>query len=132
METQTLDCRLEELDVANDEPITPGAAHLGYPVRPVSAATDADIRGLAEVLIDCVDGGAFTACSSPGADGSLLETTVAQEGGGMARHPARIHECAMTRVHGQMLERSVEPRLGHHHRAVVRLIERSDQPAEPD
>jgi GNAT superfamily N-acetyltransferase len=56
---------LEELDVPNDEPITPSAPDLGYAVRRVSAATDADIRGLAEVLIDCVDGGASVSFVSP-------------------------------------------------------------------
>jgi len=56
---------LEVLDVTNDEPITAGAADSRYAVRRVTAPTDADIRGLAEVLIDCVDGGASVSFMSP-------------------------------------------------------------------
>jgi GNAT superfamily N-acetyltransferase len=51
--------------VTNDEPTTRRAAGAGYVVRRVIAATDADIRGLAEVLIDCVDGGASVSFMSP-------------------------------------------------------------------
>jgi len=55
----------EELDVTNDEPTTLRAAGAGYAVRRLTAATDADIRGLADVLIDCVDGGASVSFMSP-------------------------------------------------------------------
>jgi GNAT superfamily N-acetyltransferase len=65
MKTDPADRRLEGLDVANDEPITPNAADAGYAVRRVTAATDADIRGLAEVLIDCVEAGASVSFMSP-------------------------------------------------------------------
>jgi GNAT superfamily N-acetyltransferase len=57
--------RPEELDVTNDEPTTLRTAGAGYAVRRLTAATDADIRGLAEVLIDCVDGGASVSFMSP-------------------------------------------------------------------
>jgi GNAT superfamily N-acetyltransferase len=51
--------------VTNDEPTALRAADAGYAVRRLTAATDADIRGLAEVLIDCVDGGASVSFMSP-------------------------------------------------------------------
>jgi GNAT superfamily N-acetyltransferase len=52
--------------VTNDEkPAASPAAETGYTVRRLSAATDADIRGLAEVLVDCVDGGASVSFMSP-------------------------------------------------------------------
>jgi GNAT superfamily N-acetyltransferase len=51
--------------VTNDEPTTLRTAGAGYAVRRLTAATDADIRGLAEVLIDCVDGGASVSFMSP-------------------------------------------------------------------
>ncbi len=51
--------------MANDELPTPIAGDPGYAVRRVTAATEADVRGLAEVLIDCVDGGASVSFMSP-------------------------------------------------------------------
>ena len=51
--------------MTNDEPTTLVAAGAGYAVRRLNAATDADIRGLAEVLIDCVDGGASVSFTTP-------------------------------------------------------------------
>ena len=51
--------------MTNDEPTTLRAAGAGYAVRRLTAVTDADIRGLAEVLIDCVDGGASVSFMSP-------------------------------------------------------------------
>jgi GNAT superfamily N-acetyltransferase len=49
----------------NDEPTALPVAGAGYAVRRLPAPTDADIRGLAEVLIDCVDGGASVSFMSP-------------------------------------------------------------------
>jgi GNAT superfamily N-acetyltransferase len=51
--------------VASDEPTTPSGAESSFTVRRVAATTDADIRGLAEVLIDCVEGGASVSFMSP-------------------------------------------------------------------
>ena len=51
--------------MTNDEPATLRSAGAGYAVRRLTAATDAEIRGLAEVLIDCVDGGASVSFMSP-------------------------------------------------------------------
>jgi GNAT superfamily N-acetyltransferase len=50
---------------SDDSTATLRAAGAGYTVRRLTAATDADIHGLAEVLIDCVDGGASVSFMSP-------------------------------------------------------------------